>query len=102
MQILPTGEYSGEIIQQVETDQVIITNTYYSSKAHHPHWHSHENLHICLVFQGGKSETQRTTQYTEKGGSIFFYYAGEKHRWSREKNIVGVQKILSPKVLIWK
>lgn len=75
------GEYSGEIIQQIKTESVIITNTVYSNKKNNPNWHSHENLHICLVFQGGKVDTKHTTKYAKKSGSIFFYHSDEEHRW---------------------
>lgn len=81
MQILNTGEYSGEIIQKKRIDNVIITNTLYSTKKSNPEWHYHENLHICFVFQGGRAETRHSTKYTQKDGSIFFYHSEERHRW---------------------
>ena len=81
MNILSMGKYSGEIIQQVMADDIIVTNTVYSLQENNPDWHSHENLHVCLVFQRGKAETKSTTKFTEKSGSIFFYHADEKHRW---------------------
>ncbi len=81
MQVLHAGEYTGEIIHKLNVENSIITNTLYSTKSNNPAWHYHENLHICFVFQGGKAETKHRTQYTEKGGSIFFYHAEEKHRW---------------------
>ena len=79
--ILNKGKYTGEIIRRVNVGDSIITNTIYSAKKSNPNWHSHENLHISFVFQGGKAETKKETSYTQKGGSIFFYYAQEKHCW---------------------
>ena len=81
MEILNTGEYTGEIKQKMNFEDVLITNTFYSAKKSSPEWHYHENLHICFVFQGGKAETRNSTKYTEKGGSIFFYHSEETHRW---------------------
>lgn len=81
MEILNAGEYTGNIIQSLNFEDVIITNTIYSSKKSNPDWHYHENLHICFVFQGGKAETPHTTKYTQRDGSIFFYHSEEKHRW---------------------
>ena len=81
MEKLNSGEYSGKIVQRLNIDDSIITNTLYSSKQNIPEWHYHENLHICFVFQGGKAETAHNTKYTEPNGSIFFYHAEEKHRW---------------------
>ena len=81
MSILSTGKYSGEVIQQLEREDVCITHICYSQKANDPSWHAHENLHFCLVFQEGKADTKHTSKYAQKGGSIFFYHSGEKHRW---------------------
>ncbi|MEN0048863.1 MAG: AraC family transcriptional regulator [Bacteroidota bacterium] len=81
MEVLSVGEYTGDIIHQLQLRDAIITNTLYSAQKNNPDWHSHENLHICFVFQGGKAETRHRTQYTERNGSIFFYHAAERHRW---------------------
>lgn len=81
MEILNAGEYTGDVVYQMQFEEVLITNTLYAVQKSNPDWHSHENLHICFVFQGGKAETRHGTQYTERNGSIFFYHAGEKHRW---------------------
>ncbi|MEM6633224.1 MAG: AraC family transcriptional regulator [Bacteroidota bacterium] len=81
MEILSSGEYAGEVVLQAQIEDVIITHIGYSLKQNDPNWHAHENLHFCLVFQGGKADTKKTTKYADKGGSIFFYHAGEMHRW---------------------
>jgi AraC family transcriptional regulator len=81
MEQLNKGEYTGEIVSKMIIDDGIVTTTHYSSKENNPDWHYHENLHICFVFQGGKAETKKEASYTQKGGSIFFYHAQEKHRW---------------------
>lgn len=81
MKLLTKGEYTGEIVSKMMIDDSLVTTTHYSSKENNPDWHYHENLHICFVFQGGKAETKKETSYTQKGGSIFFYHAQEKHRW---------------------
>jgi len=81
MAILNAGEYTGDIIHQLQFEDVLITNTLYSARKSSPEWHSHENLHISFVFQGGKTETRHQTQYTERDSSIFFYHPEEKHRW---------------------
>ena len=100
MLVLNNGEYTGEIIQRREIDGSTITNTLYSERANNPDWHYHENLHICLVFQGGKAETKNKALYTARDGSIFFYHAEEMHRWisngtaSRSANIEINQEFL--------
>ncbi|NAS31899.1 helix-turn-helix domain-containing protein [Flavobacteriaceae bacterium R38] len=81
MRILNAGEYTGDISNRITIDGSIITNTLYSNKKSYPDWHYHDNLHICFVFQNGKAETRNNSLYTQKGGSIFFYHAEEKHRW---------------------
>ena len=75
------GEYTGNVIQHLKMDDSIITNTQYAKANNNTNWHYHENLHICFVFEKGKSETLKRTLYTENEGSIFFYHAEEKHRW---------------------
>ena len=87
MFILNKGEYTGEIISCINIDGSIVTNTHYSTKKNNSDWHYHENLHICFVFQGGKSETRHNSLYTKKDGSIFFYHSEEKHRWISPKLI---------------
>lgn len=82
MEILNRGEYTGEIILNRQFEDAIVTHTQYSLTDPPPHWHYHENLHICFVFQGGHAETPKSSRYTEKGGSIFFYHAAQKHRWT--------------------
>ena len=81
MKVLNSGDYSGKIIQSLDIGDSIITNTLYSDEQNNAEWHSHENLHICFVFQGGKADTMHNTKYTDSNGSIFFYHAEEKHRW---------------------
>ncbi|MEL6142312.1 MAG: hypothetical protein AAFU67_11900, partial [Bacteroidota bacterium] len=79
---LNVGEYTGEVVNRIHVESSIITNTLYSERKNNPAWHCHENLHICFVFQKGKAETKRRATYTdERAGSIFFYYAGQVHRW---------------------
>ncbi|WP_347925757.1 AraC family transcriptional regulator [Pontimicrobium sp. SW4] len=82
MKILNIGEYTGEIIHRLNVEGSIITNTHYSIKENNNDWHYHENLHICYVYEGGRADTLKESQYTQKGGSIFFYHSGEKHRWT--------------------
>lgn len=78
---LNEGQYTGDIINIRQIDDCIITHTHYSTQNNSPEWHYHQNLHICFVFQGGKSETKKRTIYTQKEGSIFFYHPEEIHRW---------------------
>ena len=82
MEALNRGEYTGEIILRRQFEDAIVTHTRYALTAKPSDWHYHENLHICFVFQGGRSDTSRQSLYTEKGGSLFFYHAEEKHRWT--------------------
>lgn len=78
---LNKGEYTGEIISNINIDGSILTTTHYSNKKSNSNWHYHENLHICFVFQGGRADKRNDTLYTEKSVSIFFYHSEEKHRW---------------------
>lgn len=75
------GQYSGDVVQRSQVDDILITNTVYALNNNIPNWHYHENLHFCFVFQGGKSETKKSTKYTQQYGSIFFYHSEEMHRW---------------------
>ena len=81
MQLLNSGEYTGEIKQKMSVDDCIITNTVYSDRISNSDWHYHENFHFCFVFEGGKAETYNSIKYTEPNGSIFIYHSEEKHRW---------------------
>ncbi|MEO0731312.1 MAG: AraC family transcriptional regulator [Bacteroidota bacterium] len=81
MRVLHTGEYTGEIVQKMHLEDAIITNTVYSARRSSPEWHSHENLHVCFVYEGGRAETKKAVTYTQPGGSLFFYHAGQTHRW---------------------
>lgn len=87
MQVLSIGKSSGEVIQKLAVDQIVITNTLYSSTINNPDWHAHENMHFCMIFQEGKAETKSATKYSQKGGSIFFYHSNEAHRWSTSELI---------------
>ncbi len=82
MQNLNSGEYTGEIIQQKVINDITLTNTIYSVKRSNPDWHSHENMHLCLVFEPGKAETKNGPLYTQKGGTIFSYHSDEVHKWT--------------------
>ena len=77
---LAEGEYTGTIVRKADIDGAIVS-TSILTQASNTAWHCHENLHLCFVFEGGKAETQRQTQFTQKGGSVFFYHSGEVHRW---------------------
>ena len=77
---LREGNYTGEIVNKMEVDGSIVSATHYSTDESSRDWHYHENLHISFVFQGGESETRRSTTQNGAGG-VFFYPAGEKHRW---------------------
>ncbi|WP_394750980.1 helix-turn-helix domain-containing protein [Spongiimicrobium salis] len=81
MTVLNKGEYTGDIVRSHQMEGCTITNTVYAAKKNNPEWHYHENLHICFVFEGGKSQTKHQTRYSKKEGSIFFYHAEEQHRW---------------------
>ena len=81
MTVLNKGEYTGEIINKLQIEGSMISNTLYSTLENNPEWHYHENLHICFVFEGGKAETKHQTTYSKKEGSLFFYHAEEHHRW---------------------
>ncbi len=87
MEILKKGEYTGDIVRLLNIDGSIITNTYYSREKNNPDWHFHENFHICFVFQGGKAETNKSSTYSKKEGSILSYHSGEKHRWISSKSV---------------
>jgi len=80
MLVLNKGEYTGRVINKFHLDGSIISTTY-STKESNSDWHYHQNLHMCFVFQGGKAETRKSTSYTQKNGTLFFYHSGEKHRW---------------------
>ncbi|OJJ20432.1 hypothetical protein BKI52_18410 [marine bacterium AO1-C] len=81
MFVLNEGQYTGNIVNVAQVAGSIITHTHYSAQKSSPDWHYHQNLHICFVFQGGKSETKKRTLYTQPKGSIFFYHPEEVHRW---------------------
>ena len=81
MIFLNKGEYTGEVVQSCHLDDIIITNTAYKTSSSNSDWHYHKNLHICFVYDQGKVETKHRSIYSKNSGSIFFYRAGELHRW---------------------
>lgn len=81
MFFLTKGKYTGRIAESINIDGNIISTTHYSDVESNCDWHFHENPHISFVFQGGDSES--LCRYSNERGDdgIFFYHAGEKHRW---------------------
>ena len=69
---------------RIFVEDCILTNTFYTEE-HNPDWHYHQNLQISFVYEGGKASTKKRTTYVEKGGSTFFYHAGEVHKWVSPK-----------------
>ncbi len=81
MFVLGKGKYTGKIVNSVNVDGSIISTTHYLAEKSKEDWHYHENPHISFVFQGGGSETRGRYSPKQKLNDIFFYHAGEKHRW---------------------
>lgn len=78
---LSEGKYTGEITQSLNVEGSIISTTHYSNEVSNCDWHYHENPHISFVFQGSDSESLGHFSNKRGVGGIFFYHAGEKHRW---------------------
>ena len=87
MNTLLAGEYAGEITRQVKIADAIVSTTEYSVKHSNVDWHSHENLHACLVFQSGKSQNRNAEKYANGKGTIFVYRSGEEHRWISNESV---------------
>ena len=79
MKVLPQGHYTGSVTRKRDIGGAIVS-TSYSDQTSSTDWHSHENLHFCFVYEG-RSETKRSTTWASGEGEVFFYRAGEIHRW---------------------
>ncbi len=78
---LSKGNYTGKIANCLNIDGAIISTTHYSNEESNCDWHYHENPHISFVFQGGDSESLCRHSNERGVDGVFFYHAGEKHRW---------------------
>ena len=78
---LSEGKYTGKIANSLNIDGSIISTTHYSDAESSCDWHYHENPHISFVFQGGDSESLCRFSNERGVDGLFFYHAGEKHRW---------------------
>ncbi len=87
MFILGKGKYTGKVANSLNVDGSVISSTFYSAEESNCDWHCHENLHISFVFEGGESETRSSSPNKLGDGGIFFYHAGEKHRWISPKPV---------------
>ena len=81
MDILSAGEYTGLITRRMTFADAIVSNTVYLSENSNTDWHSHENLHVCFVFQRGKSENRQSTTHSDRAGNVLLYRSEERHRW---------------------
>jgi len=84
MFILNQGEYTGEIIEKRALSEGIVSTAKYTPESCNREWHSHENLHLSYVFQGGgesQSNTRAKMSLNTRFSDIYLYRAGEKHRW---------------------
>jgi AraC family transcriptional regulator len=79
MFVLGRGKSTGEIVNSLSDDGVIISTTHYSAEECNQGLHYHENPHICFLFQGEDIESRNNFSYRRKTGDIYFYYAGETH-----------------------
>ena len=79
MKILKQGEYTATVVREKDIDGAVVVNSLSTTESF-TGWHSHENLHFCFVYEG-RSDTCRQSSYADKRGDVFFYHAGEAHRW---------------------
>lgn len=80
MLVLTNGKYTGKVVNCLSVEGSIISSTLYSADEINVDWHCHENFHVSYVFQGGESRTRGESVRT-LGDQVFFYRAGERHRW---------------------
>lgn len=87
MFVLSKGKSTGNIVNSISDNDIIISTTHYSVEECNQGMHYHENPHICFLFQGCDIERRNNLLYERKTGDVFFYYAGEKHASVSRKSL---------------
>lgn len=87
MFVISEGKSTGNIVNSVSGNGIIISTTHYSVEECNHGAHYHENPHICFLLQGGDIESRNNHLYERKTGDIYFYYAGEMHASISRKSI---------------
>jgi hypothetical protein len=81
---LEEGNYAGQLLKTIAVENFIVSTTQYLESSCESVLHSHENPHICLLYQGSDIESRSNSiSYERKAGDIFFYDSGEQHRTIR-------------------
>ena len=95
MLVLGKGSYTGHTVQRIELSGALVSTTRYRFGESSRDWHAHENLHLGFVFDGGGSSESRSRAAVDTRGGLYFYRAGERHRWLPDE---GVSKSLNLEV----
>lgn len=82
---LTDGRYLGCNTRTWGIDGISITETEYHDKVFEG-WHSHANLHMSLILEGGNLEYRRSLEIEAVPGTLLFYAAGEIHRNRKTKH----------------
>ena len=79
MQVLETGQYSGEVAGVCGGAGLFTSLTTYDSKSFNGALHYHENAHFSFVLNGGCIEKKHVS-YSCLPGKLQYYSAGEPHQ----------------------
>lgn len=79
MLALSNGRSTGQVINSVNSEGVIVLTAQYSVEECNYGMHYHEDPQICFLFQGRDVERRKNDLYERRPGDVYFYRAGEKH-----------------------
>ncbi len=75
------------MVTSLNVDGNIVSTTQYSKDEPSRGWHFHESPHVCFVFRGGQMERNSRSSKEQKTNGVYFYRAGEAHRWKSHSSI---------------
>jgi AraC family transcriptional regulator len=87
MSVISEGKSTGQIINSVNSEEVIVITAHYLIEECNYGMHYHENPQICFLMQGRDIESRNNVLYERKPGDTYFYYAGETHGAISRKSI---------------
>jgi AraC family transcriptional regulator len=76
---LTNGKYLGRNKKEWKADGISVSETEYHNKVYEG-WHSHENMHMSFIIEGGNREQRKHTETAAVPGTLLFYAPGELHR----------------------
>ncbi|WP_299765873.1 AraC family transcriptional regulator [uncultured Dokdonia sp.] len=77
---LEKGCYTGIIKKSLQTENVFISSTRFTTNQNEGGLHSHKNPIITFIYQGGDIEFREKKSYERKAGEFFFYPSNQPHK----------------------